>query len=270
MNRPQTIVLNALMAVVSFAALSPFYIMLTMSTYTTEQLYHGVKLLPGTQWLNNARTVFSTDYGMYYVNSIYIAVLNVLLMLLVSSMAGYALSKFRFRARNAIMVVIIAIMVIPNQVNLVAFVMEMKAFGWVNTHLPLIVPAANPFGVFWMASCMRDGVPDEIVDAAKIDGCNHASIFFRLVLPLSKPALGTLTLLGFLGSWNNFLMPMTIITNPKLYTIPLGIANFSSRHRVDVAAQIFALSFAVIPILIVFAVFSKSMIRGLTAGAIKG
>lgn len=262
--------LNGALIIISLISLFPFYLMLIMSTYTTEQLFRGINLLPGSGAAQNAGTVFRSDYLLYYLNSIFVAAFAVILTLLVSTMAGYALSKFRFRFRKAIMFIIIGIMVIPTNVSIVAFVIEMKNLGWLNTHLPLIIPAAaNPFGVFWMTSCLEEGVPNEIIDSAKLDGCPQISIFFRIVAPLAKAALGTLALLAFIGSWNSFMMPMIILTKPELYTLPIGIRAFGTLRRVDIGAQIFGLSVSVTPVLIVFSVFSKNLIKGLTAGALK-
>ena len=166
--------------------------------------------------------------------------------------------------------IIIATMLIPGQLSTVAFIIEMKSFGLLGTHLPLILPAASPFAVFWFSSYMRDGVPNELTDAARIDGCHEFSIFFRIVLPLIKPALGTMALLAFLGSWNNFMVPMIILNKPEMYTLPIGVKNFGNAYLRDTAAQILALNLAVFPVLIVFAIFNKNMIRNIAAGAIKG
>jgi len=267
--RKKSIGMNLFMIIVSLMAIFPFYLMLIMSSYTSEQIYKGISLLPGSAFLKNAKTVFESNYLLYYRNSIIVSTCTVLLQLLVSTMAGYALSKFKFAAAGPIMTTIIGLMVIPHNVSLVAFVMEMKSLGWINTWLPLIIPCASPFGVFWMASSIKEAVPDELIEAAQIDGCSQFYIFFKIVVPLARSAIGTLALLVFLSSWNNVMTPLVTLSDPKLFTLPLGIKAFGTSKSTDYGAQIFGLSLAVIPIAAVFAIFSKNLIRGITSGAVK-
>jgi cellobiose transport system permease protein len=134
----------------------------------------------------------------------------------------------------------------------------------------LIIPTASSFGVFWMTLYIRNSVPGELLDAARIDGCSDTKTFVQIVIPVIKPAIGTLSLLTFLGSWNNFMLPLIILNEPELYTLPVGIKSFGNMYRLDLGVQIAALTLATFPILIVFALFNKSLIRGITAGAVKG
>jgi multiple sugar transport system permease protein/cellobiose transport system permease protein len=160
-------------------------------------------------------------------------------------------------------------MLLPGQLGLVAFVIQMRNMGILGTHWPLILPAAQPFMVFWLYSYIRGAVPNEILDSARIDGCNEYRIFFQIVTPLIRPALGTMGLLAFLGSWNSLMLPMIILNKPEMYTLPVGIRNFGNAYLRDMGAQILAVNLSVFPLLIVFAVFNKNMIRGITEGAIK-
>lgn len=259
------------MSAVTLVSLFPFYIMIIMGTHYNEDLFKQIRLLPGRYLLENLKTVMSGHFLRYYWNSFYIATGATVLAVLVSAMAGYAFSKFRFKGRRFLYSFILATMMIPQGLGLVAFAMEMKAFGWNNTHLPFIIPwAANGFGVFLMAQSMKAGVPTEILESARIDGCGEPRLFFTFVLQLSKPFLLTLGLLVFLQSWNNFLTPLVMINKPEMLTIPLGMYTLGAVYRTDYAARVLGLSLGTLPLILLFLFNSKSFIRGLAAGAVKG
>jgi multiple sugar transport system permease protein/cellobiose transport system permease protein len=159
---------------------------------------------------------------------------------------------------------------VPTQLSLVGFIIEINKIGWLNTHLPLIIPpAASAFGVFWIRQYTRSGIPDSVVESARLDGCGEFRIYLQIAMPFMRPACVTLLMLSFLWTWNSFFIPMIVLSSNKLYTIPLGIRQLTTQYRADVAAQILGLSIATIPMLAVFAVFSKNLISGLASAAIK-
>lgn len=257
--------------IISIIALLPFYMMIMMGTYYSEDLYTGVKLLPGDYLAENMKTVMKQDFVSFYRNSLVVSVAHTIGGILVCSLAGYAFAKFRFKGRNALLAFVVATLAIPPQVGLVGFVVEMRMMGWINTLWPLIFNGmASGFAVFWLTQYITAGVPSEIIESGRIDGCNEYGIFFRLVMPLIKPANITIALLLFLWSWNAYMTPLVVITSKKLFTIPLSIALLAGEFRVDYAARILALSLGTIPIVIIFALGSKHLIRGLVAGAVKG
>jgi cellobiose transport system permease protein len=162
-------------------------------------------------------------------------------------------------------------MMIPGQLGLVAYIIEMRFLGLSGSLIPLILPwVANAFGIYWMTQFMKGAVPNEVLESARIDGCSEVGVFFRIALPFIGPAVTTLSLLVFLWSWNNYLLPLIIVNQPELYTIPLGITTLGNLYRTDLAAQILGLSIGTIPVLVLFAIGSKSFIRGLTTGSVKG
>lgn len=249
----------------------PFYIMMIMGTHKNEDLYGGLKLLPGSYLLENFRTIMQTDYFTYYFNSIVVALSATIGGVLISALTGYAFAKFQFRFKNGLFLLVLGTLMIPSQLGLVGFVMEMKWFNMINTLLPLIFPPmASAFGVYWMRQYIESSVPNEIIESAKIDGCHDFGIFLRIVLPVIKPALTTIFLLLFLWSWNSYLTPLVILNKESLYTIPLGASLLGNVYRTDYAARILALAVATVPILIMFSIGSKSLIKGLVGGSVKG
>ncbi|MCA5960789.1 carbohydrate ABC transporter permease [Blautia sp. RD014234] len=238
------------MLVLSVCALLPFYMMIVMGTHYSEDLYTGVKLFFGKYFVENFHAVMRQNFLLYYANSLIVACCNTIGGLLVSALAGYAFAKYDFRGKKPLFAMIVATLAIPQQLGLVGFVMEMRWIGMNNTLFPPIVSGmANAFGVFWMRQFIESSVPDEIIESGRVDGCREFGIFFRLIMPIIRPALITIFLLFFLWSWNNYMTPLVMISDQKYYTIPLSIALISSEYRTDYAARILALSMGTIPIL---------------------
>lgn len=259
------------MGLLCICAILPFYMMIIMGTHYSEDLYTGVKLFFGEYFVQNLKTVMKQDFLLYYWNSLVVAVCNTVGGLLVSALAGYAFAKYYFKGKKVLFAIVVATLAIPQQLGLIGFVMEMRWIGMNNTLFPLIVSGmANAFGVFWMRQFIESSVPNEIIESGRVDGCKEFGIFFRLILPIIKPALITIFLLLFLWSWNSYMTPLVMISDQKYYTIPLSIALISSEYRTDYAARILALSMGTIPILILFSCGSKYLIKGLVAGSVKG
>lgn len=262
---------SMLLILVTGFALVPFYVMLVMSTHYTEDIFKGLPLAPGKYLMENLQTVFRGDFVRTYFNSVIVSASAVILSVFTSSTIGYALGKFRFALRKSLTTVIAVTMMVPTQVGLIGYVIEMKHLGIGNTLLPVILAwAAFPFGAFFMTQFIKDGVPVEMLESARIDGCSEIGIFLRIVIPLIQAGIATLAILVFIWSWNNYLLPLVAIHNPKLYTIPLFVSNLGIVHRTDYASRMAALALATFPVLAVFLCGAGSFIKGATAGAIKG
>lgn len=267
----RTVLATSGIALLSVFSLLPFYIMIMMGTHLNEDLFTKIVLLPGNYLLQNLKTVAASRFDLAYWNSFVVSASSTVLSVLVSAFAGFAFAKYRFRHKNKIFAVILLTMMIPSQLGIVAYVIEMRYLHLSGTLLPLILPwIANAFGVFWMTQFMKGAVPTEVLESARIDGCSDFGLFFRIVLAFIRPAVTTLSLLVFLWSWNNYLLPLIMINKPELYTIPLSITTLGEAYRTDLAAQILGLSIGTFPVLVLFAFGSKSFIRGLTAGSVKG
>jgi multiple sugar transport system permease protein/cellobiose transport system permease protein len=271
MYRTKTIFLTIVMILLALVFVFPFYAMIIMSTHVSEDLYKGITLLPGNYLGENIRTVFGAHFEVYYFNSVVISVCATILSVTVSMLCGYALSKYQFKGRNLFFSFIMITMMIPGQLGLVAFVVEMRQIGWVNTLLPLIIPAAaSGFGVYWMRNYIAGAIPLELIESARIDGASEPRILWSISVPCIKPAIFSLALMHFVTNWNSFLVPLVMLNKPNLYTVPIGIINLNSAYRNDLAGKITALALGTIPLLALFAATSKSFIRGITMGAVKG
>lgn len=265
------VVIAVLLTFVTLLSLFPYYMMLNMSTYYSEDIFKGIPLLPHNYLFENIATVFRSDFVLFYWNSFYIALLATAFAVFFSAMAGFAFAKYRFKGRDVLFNIVLITIMIPSGLGLIAFIIEMRVIGWNNSHLPLFMPwISNSFGVFLMTQYMRGGIPSEVLESARIDGCGELRIFLQFVFPFIKPAVATLALLTFLGSWNNFMVPLIILNKQSLFTVPLGIYVLGNLFRADYGARITALSIATIPMIIIFIVGSKSFIKGLTVGAVKG
>lgn len=261
----------AIVLLLSLISLMPFYMMLVMGTYKTADLYTGAKLWFGDYLSQNLETLSRIPMMRYYTNSLKISVSCTVINIAITSMLGFAVAKYRFHLKKAIHRFIMLTLMIPSQLTLVGFYLEMSALGWTNTHLPLIIPpAATSFSAFWMIQYTTSAIPGEVLESARIDGCSEWQVFTRIALPFMRPACVTLALMTFLSSWNNLLMPTIILSDNKLYPITLGIKELASVYFTDVGAQVLGLSLAALPILVLFIIFSKNLIDGLAVGAVKG
>lgn len=251
-------------------ALLPFYIMFIMGTYKNEDIFKGLKMLPGDYVLENFKTILQGNVVRPYLNSLFISIVSMIVCVLVSAMIGYGMSRFQFKGKKMLMTILLATLVMPYQISMAGYMMEMRWMNLNDTLWPMIlVFVANPFGAFWMTQYIGSAVPESIIESARIDGCGEFRLFLTIVFPMIKPATITLALLVFLWSWNNFLIPLVFVTDPKQYTLPIFISTLGGAYRIDYAAKMLNLTLATIPVLIFFSIFSKYLIKGMTIGAVK-
>lgn len=259
------------LGIVSVISLVPFYFMISMATHSTSEIYTGDIMIFGNQLMKNLTTIISGGFLKYYWNSFYTAALSAVLCVFISSMAAYGLTIYRFKGKDFLTTFIVASMMIPGQISLIGYTIEMRNLHLINTHAPLILTwAASAYGVFFIVQYLKNSLPNELIESARIDGSGEFRTFVSIALPMVKPAIGTLFMLVFLWSWNNFLMPSTVLMRSDKFTIPLGIQTLATAYTQDWGARGAALTISVIPILIIFAAGSKYFIRGLAAGAVKG
>lgn len=256
---------------VTIFALAPFYFMIIMGTYRTQELYKAASLLPGDYFLGNVKTILESGFMKYYWNSVYTAFIFTVVSVLLSVMAGFGFSKYQFKGRKTLHTIVVASMMIPGQLGLIGYVIQMRNMHLIGTHWPIMLgDIATCFGVFWMTQYTANSLPDSLLESARLDGCSEWRSFWSIVLPYVKSGAATLVIIQFVFMWNSYLRPLVTLTDPDMFTIPLGIAALASRYMTDLAAQIAALSLGTLPLVIVFLLGSKTFILGLTSGAVKG
>lgn len=265
------VLLILVLLLVTVVSVFPFYCMLIMGTHSINDLFKGIHLLPGKYLAQNWKTLFTVPILTYYKNSFVAGFASMFICLFTSTTCGYGLAKYRFRGRKTIRSLVMALLMIPTQLGLIAYVIEMRMLGLTGTLWPVILPySANAFGVFWMHSFISQAIPDEVIESGRLDGCGEYRIFWQLSLPFIRPALVTLALLSFLWSWNALLVPLVTLNKEALFTLPLGIKGLATGFRNDYGAQILGLSVGTLPILFFFSFFSKNLINGLASVAVKG
>ncbi|MCX6047865.1 MAG: carbohydrate ABC transporter permease [Chloroflexi bacterium] len=253
--------------------LIPFVWMLSTSLKTRDQLYvYPPEWLPKPFDFESYRVLFDPlPFDTFFVNSAFIAVLSTLGTLLACSLAAYAFARLRFPGSNVIFGLLLATMMIPGQVLLLPLFILYKNINWLNTLYPLWVPAffGSAFGTFLLRQFFLT-LPSELTDAAKIDGCSHFGIYWRIILPLAGPGLATLGIFTFMGSWNSFLVPLIVISDTALRTVPLGLAALQDSGEVRLNAVMAASTLSVLPILLVFFFAQKYFVQGVVLTGIKG
>lgn len=207
---------------------------------------------------------------MHFLNSVIVAAGVTFLSLLVNALAAFAFAKLNFAGREKLFALLLLTMMVPGQVTMMPVFIILKSLGLLNSYLGLIIPGcASIFAIFMLRQFMRD-IPDELIDAARIDGCSDFRVFFNIVLPLCKPALVTLLIFNFMGAWNEFLWPLIVMIKEERYTLPVALANLNGQFGTDWGILMAGSVVVVAPVIIVFLIAQKHYIEGITAGAVKG
>lgn len=228
--------------------------------------------IPISPTLSNFSKLFTElNFPRYFMNSVILAVSITILNLLFCSMLGYAFAKLKFVGKNTLFLLVLATLMIPSAVTLVPLFVLMSKLQLVNTLIAVILPeSATALGVFLMRQFMLD-IPDELLDAARVDGASEFFIFWRIVLPLTTPALATLAILTFLASWNDFLWPLIVLTNDQQYNLPVAIATFAiGEHGTDYGLLLAGAVVVVTPIVIIFLLLQRYFTQGITMTGLKG
>jgi len=206
----------------------------------------------------------------WLINTVYMSVAAMILTCITASMAGYALAKKRFRGKKILFTLIVCAMALPKQVILVPLIKEMSKLGLYDTMAAVIFPTVGwPFGVFLMKQ-FSEGVPDEMMEAARIDGASEARTFVQIIVPMIKPGIGALAIFTFINNWNDYFMQLIMLSKSSNLTISLGIATMQAENSTDFGIIMAGAALASVPIIIVFLVFQKYFTKGITMGAVKG
>lgn len=229
--------------------------------------------------LANMKLISSVGHGIYwrwYLNSVLYSLVVALLATLLSSMIGYAVSKFRFSGNQVIQWVILASLMIPGAASVIPIFILEKSMNLIDTYVGVILPQiVNPFGAYFMITYIREAMPAELIEAARVDGASEVRIFFSIAVSVIRPGLITLFLIAFVGSWNNFFLPLLLLTNQKLFPLTLGLNDWlSTSQSQGVHLPIYPLMvtgsvISILPLLILFPFLQRYIAAGLTQGGIK-
>lgn len=270
--KPRVIALNLAVAFIALMVLFPLAWMVSVSFMQTgEAANFPPPLLPKSWTLEHYRTLFVTQgMGRYLWNSFALATLATILALGFTVPAGYAFAKLKFAGRDRLFQLLIGALVIPAQIGTLPLFLMLKGMGLVNTYAGALVPwLASIFGLFLVRQYALS-IPDEMLEAARVDGASEGQIFRRVVLPTMQPIIVTLGLFVFLGSWNDFLWPLIILTDQSNYTLPVALAAMSREHVQDIEMMMAGSVITVAPVLILFLALQRYYIRGMLAGSVKG
>lgn len=265
-RRLTRLIYHIFMIVLTFTMAYPFLWAVVSSFKTSGQMFTGnpLTLIPRPFTLvNYERTLDLLPFGMFLRNSLVLSISIPLLMILLSSLCAYGLARLEFKGRNFLFMLFVATMMVPSHVTLIPNYMIVSKLGWIDNYISLFVNAiftgSNAFNIFFFRQYFMS-IPKDLEQAAIIDGCSHAGVYFRIILPNSKPAIATVAILSFRSVWNSFLWPMLVINSFDKMTVTVGLQYY--RGAVDNSAQVLAgVTLAIIPVILVFLVFQKYFIN---------
>ena len=263
----------SLVGVGTLIMMAPFYFMFVYASHNRDAIFTlPPPLFFGTGFLANFNILISKIALWRSLGwSLYVALAATALTLLFCSMGGYAFAMFEFRFKKPLFTLVMGTMLLPSFLGMIPSFMIMDALGWLDQPRALYIPgAASAFGIFMMRQFVSSAVPRDLIEAARMDGCGEFRIYWSIVLPLLQPALGTLGLITFIGSWNNFIGPLIVMRSPEMYTFPLALRSMHNPADTEWGALMAGAAIATLPLLILFAIASRRLIDGLTAGAVRG
>jgi multiple sugar transport system permease protein len=252
-------------------------IWMVFSSFKPDSEIFTNKLLP-THWIISQYTsgwkaLPDISFGKMFLNSAFISVVVVIGSLITSSLTSFAFARLRFPFKKTLFAILMVTMMLPSQVTLIPQYVIYHKLGWVNTYYPLTIPSfigASPFFTFLSIQFIR-GLPKELDEAAKIDGCNMYQIYWRIILPLTKPALVTVSIFSFYWSWNDFFGQLVYLNSPSKFTVALGLQNFLDQQGQSQWGEMFAMSvLSLIPVFVIFLFFQKHLTKGIATSGLKG
>jgi cellobiose transport system permease protein len=283
-DTPASIWNYVLLSVIFLFAVFPLYWMVVIATGTDRDLVPPPKVIPGSNLWNNIREIFCTQFPLesgtcdtgevFYlagiINSIVVSTLLTASTLFFCSLAGFAFAKLKFKGSNALMVIIILTVTIPNQLGVVALYILMNEFGWNGTLLAVIVPGlVSAFGVFYMRQFILEAVPDELIEAGRVDGASTIRMYWSIVVPAIRPALAVLGVLTFIATWNDFLWPFITLNNSDTPTAMVALSDLASGNYVRYRRVLSGAMLATLPLLVVLFIGGRQIVRGIMEGAVK-
>jgi ABC-type glycerol-3-phosphate transport system permease component len=261
-----------LLMVFALFSLFPLVWMWVAALRNSSEVYATPFSLPARLDFGNIAKAWTVGhFGSYFLNSLIITVPTVIGVVALSSLAGYGVARFRFAIRTPAFYLLLLGLMVPFQSVMIPLYYQLRDLGLLGTYWAFILPATAlglPFGTFLMQSYFS-GIPNDLAEAARIDGCNELQVFWGIMLPLARPAVASLVVFQFVSSWNSFLMPLLYLQNESVRPIPLGMMFFQGRYTQDVSLIAAGVTIATVPVILVYLFFQRQFVRGLTAGALK-
>ena len=252
--------------------LFPFLWMVSTSLKTESQVFAWPpQLLPApVEWGNYREAWAIAPFGRYFFNTALVAITVTGVSLFLNSLAAYAFARLQFRGRDLLFMLLLATMMIPFQVTMIPTFLILERLGWLDSYLGLTVPGfAGAFGIFMLRQFML-GIPEDLLDAARMDGCSELRVYAQIVLPLSKPALATLATFTFMGAWNDFILPLMVVKSDEMRTLTLAVAALSSGlYVMSFPLMMAAATFVILPVLVAFLLAQRFFTRSIVLGGFK-
>lgn len=267
-----SIVLNVILLALGLITVYPFVWMLASSFKENKEIMALEQhLLPQVFTLENYSSMNAHfNFMRFFANSLLITIVVTLLVVYTSTLCGFVLSKYRFKGRNLLFGFVLSTMMIPWCVTIIPKYSMVQAFGWMDSYNALIIPAMfSGFGIFMMKQQMA-ALPDEILEAARMDGANEFFIFHRIVLPMAKNGISSIAIFQFLWTWEDFLWPYLVINSQEKQLLAVGLKMFNGQYSTNYGALFAATAISIIPVLLIYLFFQKQFIAGIAASAVKG
>ncbi len=272
-GKVRTVVVNIVLLLLVLVTLIPYLFMWSSSFKQNSEIFASpIVWWPAQPTMKNFLDLFTVfpNAWRWYVNTAIVAVVRTTLGVLLATMAGFAFAKYNFRFKNQLFILMLTTSLIPGWVTIIPRFIEMVWFGWFNTYWAVIIPGAvGALSIFWMRQ-YSTSVPNELMDAARVDGASEWSIFWRVAVPLLRPGIAVIAVLGFAGAWNDFFWPLLVLTDSKLWLVNVGIASLVGPYDYQYGILLAAATLGSIPVIIVFLIFQRQLITGITSGAFKG
>ncbi|RWZ54508.1 carbohydrate ABC transporter permease [Halobacillus fulvus] len=268
----KTVVYVFLILVTLVSAL-PFYMMIINATRDTKDILMGFTFLPGSALLENYRTMMEyVNIWNGFKNSLIVSVLVTVLSGYFSALTAFGFAVYNFKGKQPLFIFMLLMMMVPGQLGLIGFYELNRFIGTLDTFIPLIVPAiASPFVVFFLRQYLASTLHPSLLEAARIDGAGELKIFHTVALPIMMPAVATMSIFTFIGSWNNYIVPLVVLFSPEKFTVPV-LMGFLKGSQVaqNLGSMYIGIAISVVPIMVAFLFFSKYIISSISAGSIKG
>ncbi|MEI5907485.1 carbohydrate ABC transporter permease [Bacillus spongiae] len=267
------IAIYCLLVLLAIISIIPFYMMIVNATRENNDIILGFSFLPGSALLENYETMISyVNIWSGFKNSLIIAVTVTFLSGYFSALTAFGFAVYNFKGKNYLFLFMLLMMMVPGQLGLIGFYELNEALGLLDTYYPLILPAiASPFVVFFLRQYLATTLHPSLIEAARMDGASELKIFHTIALPIMMPAVATMSIFTFIGSWNNYIVPLVILFSPEKYTLPVMMGFLKgSQVATNLGALYLGIAISVVPIMIAFIFFSKYIISSISAGSIKG